>query len=104
MNDPLTSDKDTGIIGITRADAVSYSGSNVRINAICPGYMETPTMGGSARNQIENHPLHAQVKETPLRKLGQPEEIADGVVFLASSLSSFVNGFGLAVDGGYSCV
>lgn len=61
-------------------------------------------MGGDAWSKIENHPLHAHVKETPLRRLGQPEEIADGIVFLASSLSSFVNGFGLAVDGGYSCV
>ncbi|KAL7956985.1 hypothetical protein V8C34DRAFT_286846 [Trichoderma compactum] len=95
---------DTGVIGITRADAASSAGSNIRINAICPGYMETPMMGGSARGQIENHPLHAHVKETPLRRLGQPEEIADGIVFLASSLSSFVNGFGLAVDAGYSCV
>ncbi|KAL6701481.1 hypothetical protein J3F84DRAFT_399198 [Trichoderma pleuroticola] len=93
-----------GVIGITRADAVSYSGSNIRINAICPGYIETPMMGGSAWSQMENHPLHAHVQETPLRRLGQPEEIADGIVFLASSLSSFVNGFGLAVDGGYSCV
>ncbi|KAK4064489.1 hypothetical protein Trihar35433_8006 [Trichoderma harzianum] len=93
-----------GVIGITRADAVAYSGSNIRINAICPGYIETPMMGGDAWSKIENHPLHAHVKETPLRRLGQPEEIADGIVFLASSLSSFVNGFGLAVDGGYSCV
>ncbi|KAL7944900.1 hypothetical protein V8C42DRAFT_353250 [Trichoderma barbatum] len=47
-------------------------------------------------------PTH--VKEAPLGRLGQPEEMTDSIVFLASPLSSFVNGFGLAVDGGYSCV
>ncbi|KAK4071623.1 uncharacterized protein Triagg1_5861 [Trichoderma aggressivum f. europaeum] len=95
---------DADVIGITRADAVSHSGFNIRIKAICPGYIETPTTGSSAQSQMENRSLDEHVKETPLRRLGQPEEIADGVVFLASSLSSSVNGFGLAVNGGYSCV
>ncbi|KAM0262103.1 hypothetical protein ACHAQJ_001844 [Trichoderma viride] len=91
------------VVGMTKADASSYAGTNIRINAICPGYCETPMIGGGAASQIVGHPLHTHAQQTPLRRLGQAEEIADSIVFLASPMSSFVNGFGLVADGGYSC-
>jgi NAD(P)-dependent dehydrogenase (short-subunit alcohol dehydrogenase family) len=79
-------------MGMTKADAASYAGSNIRINAICPGYIKTPMVNDGQGAQ-----------KTPLRRLGLPEEIADSIVFLASPMSSFVNGFGLVADGGYTC-
>ncbi|KAH6609046.1 short-chain dehydrogenase reductase sdr [Trichoderma cornu-damae] len=90
------------VMGITKADASSYAGTNIRINAICPGFIETPMIGGNFASQLEGHPLHSHAQNTPLRRLGRPEEIADSIVFLASPLSSYVNGFGLVADGGFS--
>ncbi|KAL7796790.1 hypothetical protein V8C37DRAFT_371462 [Trichoderma ceciliae] len=90
------------VLGLTKADASSYTGTNIRINAICPGYIETPMIGDSSVVQQKGHPLHTHAQQTPLQRLGLPEEIADSIVFLASPLSSFVNGFGLVADGGYS--
>ncbi|UKZ90402.1 uncharacterized protein TrAFT101_005424 [Trichoderma asperellum] len=91
------------VMGMTRADASSYAGSNIRINAICPGYVKTPMVNDGNGAENEAHPLHRHAQLTPLRRLGLPEEIADSIVFLASPMSSFVNGFGLVADGGYSC-
>ncbi|KAL7927074.1 hypothetical protein ACQKWADRAFT_279449 [Trichoderma austrokoningii] len=91
------------VMGMTRADAASYAGSNIRINAICPGYVKTPMVGDGRGAENEAHPLYRHAQQTPLRRLGLPEEIADSIVFLASPMSSFVNGFGLVADGGYSC-
>lgn len=88
---------------MTKADASSYAGANIRINAICPGYIETAMIGGGKASEMAGHPLHAHVQNTPLRRLGKPEEIADSIVFLASPLSSYVNGFGLVADGGFTC-
>jgi NAD(P)-dependent dehydrogenase (short-subunit alcohol dehydrogenase family) len=89
---------------MTRADAGSYAGFNIRINAICPGYVATPLIGNGAGSEVVGHPLHRHVQQTPLQRLGLPEEVADGIVFLASSMSSFVNGFGLVLDGGYGAL
>ncbi|KAM0459958.1 hypothetical protein ACHAPV_000209 [Trichoderma viride] len=91
------------VMGMTKADAASYAGSNIRINAICPGYVKTPMVNDGQGAENEAHPLHHHAQKTPLRRLGLPEEIADSIVFLASPMSSFVNGFGLVADGGYSC-
>lgn len=88
---------------MTRADASSYAGSNIRINAICPGYVKTPMVNDGTGAENEAHPLHRHAQLTPLRRLGLPEEIADSIVFLASPMSSFVNGFPLVADGGYTC-
>ncbi|RFU77004.1 short-chain dehydrogenase reductase sdr [Trichoderma arundinaceum] len=90
------------VVGMTKADASSYAGTNIRINAICPGYIETPMIKGGTASLVQGHPLHSHVQNTPLKRLGLPEEIADSIVFLASPLSSYVNGFGLVADGGYT--
>ncbi|KAK5992970.1 3-oxoacyl-[acyl-carrier-protein] reductase FabG [Cladobotryum mycophilum] len=90
------------VLGMTKADALSYSGTNIRINAICPGYVETPLIGPSDAFSTPGHPMYDHVLHTPLRRLGKAEEIADSIVFLASPLSSYVNGAALVVDGGFT--
>jgi NAD(P)-dependent dehydrogenase (short-subunit alcohol dehydrogenase family) len=87
-----------GIIGITRSAALDYAPQNLRINAVCPGYIDTPMMdrftGGTAEGREE------VVKQEPIGRAGQPEEIAHAAVWLCSASSSFVVGHALAVDGG----
>lgn len=89
-------------MGMTKADAQTYSGTNIRINALCPGYIATPLISMGIGHKIPGNPLHAHVAQTPLRRLGTPAEAANGIVYLVSPLASFVNGIGLVVDGGFS--
>ena len=87
-----------GVIGLTRAAALDYASQNIRINAVAPGYIDTPMMdrftGGTAegREQV--------ISQEPIGRAGQPEEIANAVVWLCSDASSFVVGHALVVDGG----
>lgn len=83
-----------GVIGLTRAAAVEYAQKGIRINAVCPGYIETPMIAAQA-NLTELRGRH------PAGRLGKPEEVARAVLWLASGESSFVVGHTLAVDGGY---
>lgn len=89
-----------GVIGLTQAAALEYATEFIRINAICPGFIETPLL---AAGGITDHP---EVKEMivglhPMKRLGSSEEIANGFIFLASDDSSFVTGTALEMDGGY---
>ena len=105
QNEPLTPGAGAyvaakhGVSGLTKQFAVTFGTRNVRVNAVAPGYIVTP-MTANIREQedgvefLEN--LH------PLGRLGQPEEIASVVAFLASDDASFVNGVVLPVDGGYT--
>jgi NAD(P)-dependent dehydrogenase (short-subunit alcohol dehydrogenase family) len=87
-----------GMIGLTRAAALDYAPENVRINAICPGIVDTPMMdrvtGGTSEGRAANIALE------PIGRMGRPEEIADTVLWLCSDASSFVIGHALSVDGG----
>ncbi|KAG6011991.1 hypothetical protein E4U43_008000 [Claviceps pusilla] len=88
------------VVGLTRSAAIDYAGQGLRINAICPGYTDTPLLrrfDGELRGTMT-----AAVEETPMGRLGRPEEIADGVLFLAGGRSSYVTGTTLMVDGGYT--
>ena len=89
-----------GVLGLTKTAAIEYGTDGIRINAICPGFIETPMLekGGistdaDVRKIIEN--LH------PMKHLGRAEEVAHAFIFLASDDSSFVTGTALEVDGGY---
>lgn len=89
-----------GVVGLTKAAALEYADRGIRVNAVCPGFVNTPFIdaGGilddeQARERIEG--LH------PLARLGDPAEIASAVVWLASEEASFVTGHALPVDGGY---
>ena len=87
-----------GIIGLTKSAALDYAGQNIRVNAVAPGYIATAMMdrftGGTAEGRSK------VVSEEPIGRMGEPEEIADAVLWLCSDASSFVIGHALIVDGG----
>ncbi|KAI1875834.1 uncharacterized protein JN550_002120 [Neoarthrinium moseri] len=89
-----------GVLGLTRSASEDYAKDGLRINAICPGYTETPltTMNPGVFKVMEERVLVA----VPMMRVGKPQEIADGVVYLAGGRSSFVTGTALMVDGGYT--
>ena len=87
-----------GVIGLTRAASLDYAGQNFRINAVCPGYIDTPMMGRFTGGTPEGR---AQViSEEPIGRMGRPEEIANTVLWLCSDGAGFVVGHALVADGG----
>lgn len=89
-----------GVLGLTKATAIEYAALGIRINAICPGFIETPllTKSGIVEGSDFQHEI---INLHPMRRLGKSEEIAAGFIFLASSDSSFMTGTTLEIDGGY---
>lgn len=89
-----------GVVGLTKSAGLEYAHKGIRINAICPGIIETPMVAG----MLESQPaaMAELMKEVPMRRLGRAEEIADAVVWLCSPFSSFIIGHALPVDGGYT--
>ena len=89
-----------GVLGLTKCAALEYASRGIRINAVCPGIIETPMLAGMRVSQPEA--IKELIKEQPIGRLGHPEEIAAAVLWLCSPGSSFVIGHALAVDGGYT--
>jgi NAD(P)-dependent dehydrogenase (short-subunit alcohol dehydrogenase family) len=87
------------ITALTRGLAVEYAPSNIRVNALCPGFVETALTARALKNPGIQKAL---LDSTPLRRFGLPEEIAKAALFLASDEASYVTGAELAVDGGMS--
>jgi NAD(P)-dependent dehydrogenase (short-subunit alcohol dehydrogenase family) len=89
-----------GVIGLTRSAALEYAPRGVRVNAICPGIIETPMV----TTMIESGDLDRDLAaaDEPLGRLGTAEEIAAAVLWLCSPGASFVTGVALPVDGGYT--
>jgi NAD(P)-dependent dehydrogenase (short-subunit alcohol dehydrogenase family) len=88
-----------GVIGLTKTAAVQYAAAGIRVNAVCPGFTETPMI---ERVLAERPGGRAQMTASqPLGRLGTPEEIAQAVIWLCSDAASFVTGEALAVDGGF---
>ena len=89
-----------GIVQMTRGLAVAWAPDNIQVNAILPGFINTD-LTRQARKDIPE--LEARViARTPVKRWGEPEELAGTAVFLASQASDFVTGVALPVDGGYS--
>src|SRR5436190_3248745 len=87
-----------GVIGLTRAAALDYAGQKIRVNAVCPGYIDTPMMGRFTGGTPEGR---AKVtSEEPIGRMGRPEEIASAVRWLCSDGGAFTVGHALVVDGG----
>jgi NAD(P)-dependent dehydrogenase (short-subunit alcohol dehydrogenase family) len=87
------------VVGLTKAVAAEYAAGGVRINCVCPGYVETPMTEPQRADAAARSSIAAA---HPIGRVAQPEEIADAVLWLASPRSSFVVGASLMVDGGYS--
>ena len=86
-----------GVVGLTRSAAMQYGEDNIRINAICPGWIETPmTAGWKDRPEWTNQLLALQATKRP----GQPDEVANLVVWLCSDGAAFMNGTAIPIDGG----
>jgi len=90
-----------GVIGLTTSAALEYAAKGIRINAICPGMIDTP-MSDRMKAAGQTAALEAMLKEVPIGRLGRADEIADAVLWLCSSASSLVVGHALVVDGGYT--
>lgn len=92
-----------GVVGLTKAAAQEYAQKGIRINAVCPGFIETPMVMERGVRAGTDPEMHRQLVELhPQGRLGKPEEIAAAVVWLCSGQASFVTGYPLAVDGGYT--
>jgi len=89
-----------GVIGLTRSAALEYAPRGIRINAVCPGTIETPMVAEMIRRGELD--MAEAVKNQPINRLGRPDEIAAVVLWLCSPAASFVIGVALPVDGGYT--
>jgi NAD(P)-dependent dehydrogenase (short-subunit alcohol dehydrogenase family) len=87
------------IISLTRNMAVDYAERGIRVNCICPGFVRTPLIGAILRDPERTARLTAL---HPLGRLGEVEDIANAVIFLASQESAWITGHSLVVDGGFS--
>lgn len=85
-----------GVVGLTKTAAVEYAKENIRVNSVGPGYIKTPLLDG-----LDDETLEYLVGLHPIGRLGEPEEVAELILWLASDKASFVTGNYYAVDGGY---
>ena len=89
-----------GVVGLTKTAALEYAKSGIRVNAVCPGVIQTPMVEGVINAQPEL--TEGLLALEPVGRLGKPEEIAETVVWLCSDAASFVTGHSMAADGGYT--
>jgi NAD(P)-dependent dehydrogenase (short-subunit alcohol dehydrogenase family) len=88
-----------GVIGLTKTAAIEYATNGIRVNAICPGFVRTKMTADAMER------AGAQVlMMTPQRRIAEPEEIAELVVWLCSERASFAAGAAYAIDGGYTAL
>jgi NAD(P)-dependent dehydrogenase (short-subunit alcohol dehydrogenase family) len=95
-----------GIIGLTKSAALEYVDSNIRINSVCPGIIQTPGLdrtfakvSGFSFEEVKNW----GISQIPMKRFGRPEEVAKAVVWLLSDESSYLTGHSLIIDGGIHC-
>jgi len=88
-----------GVIGLTKTAAIEYAKRGIRVNAVCPGWILTTPV----KMLMKDEPGAASemLGEEPIGRLGEPDEVAEAVLWLCSEAASYVTGHALAVDGGY---
>lgn len=86
-----------GVVGLTKAAALEYADKKIRVNSVGPGYIKTPLV----MNNLDSATIEAVAQLHPVGRLGESEEVAEIILWLASPKSSFVTGAYFAVDGGY---
>lgn len=99
-NSPYAASKH-GVNGLVKTAAIEYATKNIRINAICPTAIETPMIMHGRRKLAENpEALQQAINFQRMKRMGQPEEVADVALWMCSEQSSFITGHCMAVDGG----
>ncbi len=99
-NSPYAASKH-GIVGITKTAAIEYATKNIRVNCLCPTAIETPMIMEGRRKLAHNEEAKQQaINFQRMKRMGQPEEVADVALWLCSEQSSFITGHAMAVDGG----
>jgi len=99
-NSPYAASK-FGIVGLTRTAAKEYATQKIRVNAVCPTAIETPMiMEGRRKLAYNPEALESAKNYQPMKRMGQPEEVADVILWLCSEQSSFITGHAMPVDGG----
>ena len=91
-----------GVIGLTKSAALEYAKAGIRVNAVCPAYTDT----AMAHQAIDSNPAMRDImtRAIPMKRLGQPTEIAEAVVWLCSDAASFITGHQLVADGGLTAI
>ena len=87
-----------GVAQLTKSLAIAYAPEGIRVNAVAPGWIETPLTDALRADAGRNAAI---LGRTPLGRWGKPEDISGAVLFLCSPLAGFITGTVLAVDGGY---
>jgi NAD(P)-dependent dehydrogenase (short-subunit alcohol dehydrogenase family) len=87
-----------GVVGLTKTAALEYAKHGIRVNCVCPGYIQTPM---SAPGMEDPERMALMLASEPVGRMGKPEEVAEAVVWLCSDAASFVTGHTMTVDGGY---
>ena len=87
-----------GVVGLTKTAALEYAQQGIRVNCVCPGYIQTPMTAAMMQDPAR---MARIIAREPMGRVGTPEEIAEAVVWLCSDAASFVTGHTMTVDGGY---
>jgi NAD(P)-dependent dehydrogenase (short-subunit alcohol dehydrogenase family) len=88
-----------GVVGLTKSAALQYGSKGIRVNAVCPGFTQTPMLDMVVKHRGD--PVAAAIAQQPLPRIASPDEVAQAVLWLCSDAASYVTGHAMAVDGGY---
>jgi len=95
----LYSTSKSAIWGFVKNAALDLAGKQIRVNAVCPGMIETNILDNS---MISNEEMSEDIKKYPLKRYGKPEEVAYAIIYLLSDASSFTTGASIVIDGGFT--
>jgi NAD(P)-dependent dehydrogenase (short-subunit alcohol dehydrogenase family) len=88
-----------GVVGLTKSAALQYGSKGIRVNAVCPGFTQTPMLDMVVKHRGDR--VAAAIAQQPLPRIASPDEVAQAVLWLCSDAASYVTGHAMAVDGGY---